>query len=63
LDASGKLAGYHLLPSTRADLLRRLDRPTEAEAAYREALELAVTEPERRYLGRRIAETKAAARP
>jgi RNA polymerase sigma-70 factor, ECF subfamily len=57
LDASGELAGYHLLPATRADLLRRLDRPTEAAAAYREALDLAPTEPERRYLARRLAET------
>ncbi len=56
LDASGELAGYHLLPATRADLLRRLDRPAEAAAAYREALDLAVTEAERRYLARRLAE-------
>ena len=26
LEASGKLAGYHLLPATRADFLRRLGR-------------------------------------
>ena len=38
LDASGRLAGYHLLPATRADLLRRLDRRAEAAAAYRAAL-------------------------
>jgi RNA polymerase sigma-70 factor (ECF subfamily) len=57
LAASGALAGYHLLPATRADLLRRLDRATEAAAAYREALELASTDAERRYLTRRLAET------
>ena len=45
LDAAGALAGYHLLPATRADLLRRLDRRDEAAAAYRAALELATTEP------------------
>jgi RNA polymerase sigma-70 factor (ECF subfamily) len=56
LEASGALAGYHLLPATRADFLRRLGRPDEAEAAYREALELATTEAERGYLRRRIAE-------
>jgi RNA polymerase sigma-70 factor, ECF subfamily len=56
LRASGKLAGYHLLPATRADLLRRLDRRTEAAAAYREALELATTDAERRYLSRRLGE-------
>jgi RNA polymerase sigma-70 factor, ECF subfamily len=57
LEASGALAGYHLLPATRADLLRRLQRPAEAAASYREALELAATDAERRYLARRLAET------
>ena len=38
LDAAGTLDGYHLLPATRADLLRRLGRTDEAAAAYREAL-------------------------
>jgi RNA polymerase sigma-70 factor, ECF subfamily len=57
LQASGRLAGYHLLPATRADLLRRLGRHAEAAAAYREALELAATDAERRYLTRRLAET------
>ncbi|HEX9548284.1 MAG TPA: hypothetical protein VF942_13170 [Acidimicrobiales bacterium] len=57
LESSGALAGYHLLPATRADLLRRLDRPAEAAAAYRKALELAATDAERRYLKRRLAET------
>jgi RNA polymerase sigma-70 factor, ECF subfamily len=56
LEAAGELAGYHLLPATRADLLRRLDRRAEAAAAYREALELAPTDAERRYLRRRLAE-------
>ena len=56
LEASGELAGYHLLPATRADLLRRLGRPEEAAAAYRGALDLVVTDPERRYLARRLAE-------
>lgn len=56
LEASGALAGYHLLSATRADLLRRLDRSGEAAASYREALELATTDAERRYLTRRLAE-------
>jgi RNA polymerase sigma-70 factor, ECF subfamily len=60
LEESGELAGYHLLPATRADLLRRLGRRDEAAAAYREALELAPTEPERRYLARRLTETTGA---
>jgi len=59
LEASGALRGYHLLPATRADLLRRLDRLTDAVVAYREALELATTEAERRYINRRLAETAA----
>jgi RNA polymerase sigma-70 factor, ECF subfamily len=57
LEASGKLAGYHLLPATRADLLRRLGRRSEAADAYRAALELASTDAERRFLRRRLAET------
>ena len=57
LAASGALDGYHLLPATRADLLRRLDRNAEAAAAYREALELTATDAERRYLNRRLEET------
>jgi RNA polymerase sigma-70 factor (ECF subfamily) len=57
LEASGALQGYHLLPATRADLLRRLNRPVEAIAAYRAALSLAATDAERRYLARRIDET------
>jgi RNA polymerase sigma-70 factor (ECF subfamily) len=56
LAASGELADYYLLPATRADLLRRLDRKQEAAASYRAALNLAATEPERRFLSRRLAE-------
>ena len=54
--ASGALAGYYLLPATRADLLRRLGRSHEAAAAYRDALALASTGAEGRYLTRRLAE-------
>jgi len=57
LEESGKLTGYHLLPATKADLYRRLGRADEAAVCYREALELASTDAERRYLGRRLAET------
>jgi RNA polymerase sigma-70 factor (ECF subfamily) len=57
LEASGALVGYHLLPATRADLLRRLERHAEAADSYREALDLAATDAERRYLARRLAET------
>ena len=51
------LPGYQYWHSTRAELLRRLGRAGEARAAYREALALARTVPERRFLERRIAET------
>jgi RNA polymerase sigma-70 factor (ECF subfamily) len=54
LDASGKLAGYHLLPATRADLLRRLGRLDEAADAYGVALTLTTSDAERRYLRRRL---------
>ena len=61
LDAlgSGELAGYYLLPATRADLLRRLGRRDGAAASYREALALAPSDAERRYLTRRLAEVTA----
>lgn len=50
------LQEYQYWHSTRAELLRRLGRPDEARAAYREALARAGTEPERRFLLGRIAE-------
>jgi RNA polymerase sigma-70 factor (ECF subfamily) len=56
LEASGTLAGYHLLAAARADLLRRLDRRGEAAAAYEEAIASAGSDVERRYLNRRLAE-------
>ncbi|MGQ5260554.1 RNA polymerase sigma factor [Micromonospora sp. ZYX-F-536] len=49
-----RLRGYHLYPATRADLLRRLGRYGEAAAAYRSALTLVGTEPERAQLLRRL---------
>jgi RNA polymerase sigma-70 factor (ECF subfamily) len=58
LDASGRLDGYHLLPATRADLLRRLGRHPDAAAAYRRALDLATSDVDRRYLTRRLAEVE-----
>ena len=50
------LDGYHYLHSTRAELLRRLDRPTEAAAAYERALSLVRSGAERAFLERRLAE-------
>lgn len=54
LSTEGQLEGYHLLPATRADLLRRAGRTTEARAAYEQAVALAPSEAERRYLTRRL---------
>ena len=53
------LAGYRYFHSTGADLLRRLGRTSEARTEYERALKLAHTEPERRFLRRRIAEVSA----
>jgi RNA polymerase sigma-70 factor, ECF subfamily len=51
------LPGYQYWHSTRAELLRRLGRADQARAAYQQALDLARTAPERRFLERRIAES------
>jgi RNA polymerase sigma-70 factor (ECF subfamily) len=59
LAAEGALAGYHLLPAARADLLRRLGRLTEAAAAYRDALSLSGNEADSRFLRRRLTEIGA----
>lgn len=56
LAASGTLEGYHLLPAARADLSRRAGRRSDAALFYADALALAPTEPERRYLERRLGE-------
>jgi RNA polymerase sigma-70 factor (ECF subfamily) len=56
LDRSGALAGYHLLAAARADLLRRLGRTAEAAEAYRQAVDLATGEAERRFLTRRLSD-------
>ena len=48
------LDGYLYFHSTRGELLRRLGRDDEARAAYRRALDLAATTPERRFLTRRL---------
>jgi len=50
-----ELDDYRYYHSTRADLLRRLGRDDEAEAAYLTALQLTRAEPEQRFLERRLA--------
>ena len=54
--ARGDLQGYHLAHAARADLLRRLGRKVDARSAYARALDLAVEDPERRLLERRLRE-------
>lgn len=51
-----ELDNYHYLHATRAELLRRLDRITEARTAFARALELVHSQAERNFLERRIAE-------
>ncbi|GAA2753614.1 RNA polymerase sigma factor [Amnibacterium kyonggiense] len=53
--------GGATLPAARADLLRRAGRDEEAATAYRAALETVRTEPERRFLARRLVEVTAGA--
>ena len=59
LAASGDLAGYHLLHSARADLLRRHGSFEEAAQAYASALVLVTNDSERRFLERRLREVHA----
>jgi RNA polymerase sigma-70 factor (ECF subfamily) len=56
LKARGDLDDYYLLWSAEADLLRRLGRFTDAAQSYQRALDLVTTEPERRFLQRRLTE-------
>ncbi len=53
------LDDHHLFHSARADLLSRSGRSREAAAAYARALELAISEPERRFLSARLAALEA----
>jgi RNA polymerase sigma-70 factor (ECF subfamily) len=54
--ATGELEAYPYLHAARADLLRRLERWSEADAAYRRAQELTTNGAERSFLERRLAE-------
>jgi RNA polymerase sigma-70 factor (ECF subfamily) len=48
------LDSYQHFHSARADLLRRLDRTGEAKLSYQRALDLAASEPEKRFLQARL---------
>ncbi|MGJ0390697.1 RNA polymerase sigma factor [Microbacterium sp. CGR1] len=56
LSASGALAGYHLLPATRAEMLLRLGRDEEARSEFAVAAALAGNDRERALLEARAAE-------
>ena len=62
--AAGDLDAYPYLHAARADLLRRLERWSEAETAYRRALELTSNGAERAFLEarRQAAVTSATSR-
>ncbi|HET7768903.1 MAG TPA: sigma-70 family RNA polymerase sigma factor [Chloroflexota bacterium] len=59
LERQGELDRYLYFHAARADLLRRAGRYEAAAAAYRRALELVGTEPERCFLQRRLREVTA----
>ena len=55
LDALDDLGAFHLWHASRAELLRRVDRPADAAAAYRAALACRPSDTERRFLEQRLA--------
>ena len=55
----GELKNYHLLYSTRGELLRRASRDAEAVDNFRRVLELSQQEPERRFLEAKLRELQA----
>jgi RNA polymerase sigma-70 factor (ECF subfamily) len=56
LEAIGALPGYHYLPASRADLLRRAGRLEEARSAYEQALRLTENAAERAFIERRLSQ-------
>ena len=62
LETKGRFHDYHLLPAARADLLRRIERWSEAAEAYRQALAMVENNTQRRFLFRSLAEAEARGR-
>ncbi len=56
LQEDPKLRDYYLLFAVRGHLLRELGRRADAANSFRKALECGGSEPERRFLRRRIGE-------
>ena len=59
LEGDERLSGYQYLPAIKADLLSRLGRLAEADAAYRRAFDLAANEAERAFLAEQFADLAA----
>lgn len=57
LDETGDLDSYQLFHAARADMLRRLNRLTEAAKSYSRALALATNDSERRFIEKRLSQT------
>jgi RNA polymerase sigma-70 factor, ECF subfamily len=60
LASQPELERYHLLHAARGDLLRRLNRAADASAAFERARDLATNEQERRFLEKRMHDSRAA---
>jgi RNA polymerase sigma-70 factor (ECF subfamily) len=54
LERHAAMRRYHLLPAVRGQMLAELGRMAEAESAFRAALECDCSEPERRFLHKRL---------
>ena len=57
-EVGGKLENYRWLHSTRAELLRRLERYAESKGAYEKALELSQNAADKSFLKKRLVEVE-----
>jgi len=57
LDGNPKLGDYHLLLAVRGHLLQEVGRHAEAAGCFRAAIECPCSEPERRFLRRKLAQS------
>jgi RNA polymerase sigma-70 factor (ECF subfamily) len=63
LQVAGALGDYSYFHAARADLLRRLERWSEATVAYQRALDLTANAPERAFLASRLGSVRLRATP
>jgi RNA polymerase sigma-70 factor (ECF subfamily) len=59
IPVDGQLERYPFLHAAEGEFHRRLGHSMEAEIAFQRALDFARTEPQRRFLVRRLAEMRA----